>query len=81
MPLLIADPSKPGNRVVRQTVTLVDIFPTVCDLADVQYPTKPDGSDYLDGLSLIDLLDVCDLCRCQWTERFSGNHPERYNTE
>ena len=61
VPLLIADPSKPGNRVVRQTVTLVDIFPTVCDLADVQYPTKPDGSDYLDGLSLIDLLDGPEL--------------------
>ncbi len=57
VPIIIADPSKTGNRVVKQTVTLADIFPTVCDLALVPYPTFDDGSPYLDGNSIVNLLD------------------------
>lgn len=61
VPIIIVDPSKPGNRVVEQTVTLLDIFPTVCDLANVNYPTFIDGSRYLDGISLVDFLGEIDL--------------------
>ena len=57
VPIIIAAPGKPGNRVIHQTVTLLDIFPTVCDLVEVNYPTNPDGTDYLDGISFINLLD------------------------
>lgn len=57
VPFIIVDPSRPGNQVSTRNVSLLDLFPTICDLADVAYPTFADGSDYLDGHSIVPLLD------------------------
>lgn len=61
VPMIIADPSREGGEVVEQTVSLLDLFPTVCDFAHVNYPTFPDGSKYLDGHSIAMLLDEPNL--------------------
>ncbi len=61
IPFIIVDPTKPGNQICKRSTSLIDIFPTVCDLADVAYPTFADGSDYLDGHSIVPLLDNPDL--------------------
>ncbi|MFN0274627.1 MAG: sulfatase-like hydrolase/transferase, partial [Chitinophagales bacterium] len=55
-PMIIVDPSRTGNKVSSRTVSLLDIFPTVLDLAGVNHPKFDDGSEYLDGTSLIPLL-------------------------
>ncbi|MFI5172606.1 MAG: sulfatase-like hydrolase/transferase [Chitinophagales bacterium] len=57
VPMIIIDPSKPGNRVCKQSVSMLDLFPTFCDMAGVNYPVFEDGSQYLDGNSFINLLD------------------------
>ncbi len=57
VPFIIVDPSRPANQQTEATVSLLDLFPTICDLAGVAYPVFADGSDYLDGNSLIPLLD------------------------
>ena len=58
VPFIIVDPSRPSNQICNRNVSLLDIFPTICDLADVAYPTFADGSDYLDGHSIIPLLNA-----------------------
>ncbi|HNV99435.1 MAG TPA: sulfatase-like hydrolase/transferase [Chitinophagales bacterium] len=57
VPLIIADPARPGGQVVNKTVSLLDLYPTFCDLADVNYPVTPEGLPYLDGHSIVNLLD------------------------
>ncbi len=57
VPFIIVDPSKPGNQQSAVPVTLLDLFPTICDMAGVAYPTFADGSKYVDGKSLIPLLE------------------------
>jgi arylsulfatase A-like enzyme len=49
-PLIIVDPSLPGKKYITSPVEFVDIFPTVCELAEVPVP------DNLDGISLTPLL-------------------------
>ncbi len=57
VPFILVDPTKAINQQVTEAVSLLDIFPTVCDLADVNYPVFSDGSKYLDGKSLVPLLN------------------------
>jgi arylsulfatase A-like enzyme len=57
VPMVIADLRTPVKKTSKRFVTLLDLFPTVCDYAGVEYPTFPDGSDYLDGYSLIPLME------------------------
>ena len=57
VPMIIIDPTKPGNQISEQPVSLLDLFPTVCDMAGVNYPVFSDGSDYLDGKSIVNLLN------------------------
>ena len=57
VPFIIVDPSRPGNQICNRSTSLLDIFPTICDLAGVAYPTFDDGSAYLDGHSVVPLLD------------------------
>ncbi len=40
-----------GNKIVQQNVSLVDLFPTVCDIANLPIP------DGLDGRSLVPLME------------------------
>lgn len=57
VPMVIVRPGKPGNLVCNHVVSLLDLFPTIMDLAGIPYPTFPDGSSYPDGHSLLPLLD------------------------
>lgn len=56
IPIIIDGPGIPENTTCNRTVSLVDIFPTLCDMAGVGYPSFADGSSYLDGQSLLPLL-------------------------
>jgi len=57
VPLIVVYPEHTENQISKRVVSLLDIYPTVCDMADVNYPIKADGSKYLDGNSFISLLD------------------------
>ncbi len=57
IPFIIADPSRPGNQICNNVVSLLDLYPTILDLADVEYPHFADGSPYLDGHSILPLLN------------------------
>ncbi|MEZ5012996.1 MAG: sulfatase-like hydrolase/transferase [Chitinophagales bacterium] len=57
VPLIIIDPNRPGQQVADQVVSLLDLFPTVCDMAGVDYPVSANGGPYLDGHSFISTLD------------------------
>jgi arylsulfatase A-like enzyme len=56
VPLFITDLRNVHPQVTRRTVSLVDLFPTICDWAGIEYPVFPDGSPYLDGHSLTPVL-------------------------
>jgi len=50
IPLIILDPRLPGGRRVSNLVELVDIYPTLCDLAGLEKPS------HLAGQSMVPLL-------------------------
>lgn len=56
VPLIIADLRNPVEQISYQTVSNIDLFPTICDLVGVDYPNMPDGNNYLDGKSLAPIL-------------------------
>lgn len=56
VPFIIADLRNPEQNVTPTTVSLLDIFPTICDLAGINPPTFNDGQPYLDGNSLLPLM-------------------------
>lgn len=56
VPLIITDMRTPLKKTSKRFVSLLDLYPTICDLAGVDYPVNPDGSNYLDGKSLSPLL-------------------------
>lgn len=56
IPLVISDLRAPEQQVCNATVNLLDLFPTICDIIDVPYPTFSNGAHYLDGKSLTELL-------------------------
>lgn len=57
IPFIIIDPRRPGNQVVNTPVSLIDVFPTVLELTDVEAPSLSGGGTYLDGESLVPYLD------------------------
>ena len=57
VPLIIADLRNPMHQVSNQMVSHLDLFPTICDLTGINYPTFPDGSNYLDGKSLTPVIE------------------------
>lgn len=61
IPFAIIDPAHPAHQVSYSAVSLMDIFPTVCDIAGIPYPTFSNGDPYLDGKSLSPFLDEPDL--------------------
>ena len=57
VPFLIIDPSRSGGGTSAGTVSTLDLFPTLCDMLGIPEPTFPDGSRYLDGVSMMPLVD------------------------
>lgn len=57
VPMVIADMRNPKQQTVTSMVSLLDLFPTICDLTEQQYPLFADGSRYLDGHSLLPLME------------------------
>ena len=56
VPLLIAGPDILPGAQSDASVSTLDVFPTVLDLAGVDYPVDALGGDYLDGVSLTPLI-------------------------
>ena len=56
VPFILRDPRQPIGQVVNTPVSLMDVFPTLCDLAGVNPPLTTSGQPYLDGESLVPLL-------------------------
>lgn len=61
VPMVIADPQRPGGQIVTKTVSLLDLYPTFCDMAGVNYPMRSDGTKYLDGHSMLPMLETPDI--------------------
>ncbi|MBC8047342.1 MAG: sulfatase-like hydrolase/transferase [Fimbriimonadaceae bacterium] len=61
VPLIIFDPRRTGNVVCDQSVALLDLYPTICDLAGIPYPVFSDSTSYLDGKSLLPILNNASL--------------------
>ncbi|MBP9705382.1 MAG: sulfatase-like hydrolase/transferase [Chitinophagales bacterium] len=55
--MIIADLRNPTGYVSYRMASFLDLFPTLCDLADLPYPTFSDGSNYLDGKSLVPYME------------------------
>lgn len=56
VPLLIKSPCH-APSIINFTTSLLDIFPTVCDITGLEYPAFSNGEKYLDGISLYPLFD------------------------
>lgn len=56
VPFIMIDMRDPEYKKCTVNVSLLDIFPTVCDLTDNPYPLFPDSTKYLDGKSLAPIL-------------------------
>ena len=72
IPFAIIDPAHPAQQVSYNTASLMDIFPTICDIAGISYPTFANGDPYLDGKSLMPILNDPDIA---WA------HPELISWE
>jgi len=59
--LVITDMRNPKKQICNRTVSLMDIFPTLCDILSVPYPKFSSGAPYLDGRSLVPLLNNAGL--------------------
>lgn len=57
VPLVISDMRAPIAQQSNQPASLLDLFPTLCDMADIPVPVFTDGSNYLDGVSLMPLMN------------------------
>ena len=57
VPFIIYDPKRGSNNICDQTVSLLDLYPTICELTGTPLPTFEDGSNYLDGKSIVPILD------------------------
>lgn len=59
-PLLISYPDIPSKGTASEKVVeLVDIYPTLCDLASIPYPNQPEGLE-LQGSSLVEVMAAPD---------------------
>lgn len=61
VPFVICDLRSPEKQTINTSVSLLDVFPTLCDMVGIEMPEFADGSAYLDGQSLMHLLDDPDL--------------------
>lgn len=51
IPFIIADMRNPTNINSSIPISLLDIFPTLCDFANIEPPLNGEGNSYLDGIS------------------------------
>lgn len=51
VPLIFAGPGIPRGKVTDANVYLLDVFPTLCDLLDLETPGSVDGVSFLDCLT------------------------------
>ena len=56
VPFIISDMRAPIEQQVPAPVSLLDIFPTLCTMAEIPLPEFTDGTPYLDGQDLSALL-------------------------
>lgn len=56
VPLAIFGTSFPQHQTSYNAVSLLDLFPTICDIAGLPYPTFANGEPYLDGNSIYPIL-------------------------
>jgi len=56
VPLILYDPRQPVGQRLADPVSLLDLFPTLCDLAGLPVPIVAGDSSYLDGQSLLPLM-------------------------
>lgn len=61
IPLIISGPEIPAGAIVKNTVSALDLFPTICELAQVNEPLFSNGTRYLDGYSLVPMLQNPEL--------------------
>jgi len=61
VPLIITDVRNMQTQTCNSTVNLLDVFPTICDLAQINYPLFPGGENYLDGSTLVPFLQQPEL--------------------
>lgn len=57
IPLIVADLRNPVKQITTNTVSMLDIFPTLCSYANVTPPVFPDNSAYLDGADLTEIIN------------------------
>lgn len=57
VPFVISDLRAPLEQSHSTAVSLLDIFPTLCDMAEIPQPTFTDGTPYLDGQSVLYLIN------------------------
>ncbi len=63
VPLIIYDPRQTHARVIDEPVSLLDLYPTFCDLAGLPYPSSSGDPNYLEGHSLLLLMQGSTLAR------------------
>lgn len=56
--LIIADYRNPEKKICQSVVSHADLFPTICELAQIAEPVLPSGGKYLDGKSIMPLLET-----------------------
>ncbi len=61
VPLMIADLRNPNQQTVFNTVSLLDLFPTICEFTNIPKPLFANGDAYLDGRSIAGFLTNPDL--------------------
>lgn len=77
IPLIISTPEIINPQVCKKTVSLLDIFPTICDLTATAYPTMHNGDKYLDGESMLPLLEDPDA---NWNKPAISSYQRNTNT-
>lgn len=78
VPFVIADMRDVHAQTVNTSVSLLDLFPTLCDLTGTPLPEFPDGTPYLDGHSLVPLMEDPEL---PWEKPSLAAYKEHGHTE
>ncbi|MFN0274479.1 MAG: sulfatase-like hydrolase/transferase [Chitinophagales bacterium] len=61
IPFIIVHPDAQAGAVSYNSVSLLDIFPTVCSWSNTAVPHFTDGTDYLDGVDISDIVENPEL--------------------